>query len=36
MIAQMFALDQSIVATAIPVLVSDFDAFDQVSWVITA
>jgi hypothetical protein len=32
---QMFALDQSIVATAIPVLVSDFNAFAQVPWVIT-
>jgi hypothetical protein len=32
---QMFALDQSIVATAIPVLVSDFNAFEQVPWVIT-
>ena len=31
----MFALDQSIVATAIPVLVSDFNAFEQVPWVIT-
>ncbi|OCF41607.1 major facilitator superfamily transporter [Kwoniella heveanensis CBS 569] len=31
----MFALDQSIVATAIPVIVSDFQAFDQVSWIIT-
>lgn len=33
---QMFALDQSIVATAIPVIVSDFKAFDSVSWIITA
>ncbi|WVQ85241.1 hypothetical protein IAT38_007406 [Cryptococcus sp. DSM 104549] len=32
----MFALDQSIVATAIPVIVSDFNAFDQVAWLITA
>ncbi|ODN78959.1 hypothetical protein L202_04475 [Cryptococcus amylolentus CBS 6039] len=31
----MFALDQSIVSTAIPVIVSDFNAFDQVSWIIT-
>ncbi|KIR53334.1 major facilitator superfamily transporter [Cryptococcus gattii Ru294] len=31
----MFALDQSIVSTAIPVLVSDFHAFNQVAWVIT-
>ncbi|ORY32266.1 major facilitator superfamily domain-containing protein [Naematelia encephala] len=31
----MFALDQSIVATAIPVIVSDFHAFDKVGWVIT-
>ncbi|ODN92812.1 major facilitator superfamily transporter [Cryptococcus wingfieldii CBS 7118] len=27
--------DQSIVSTAIPVIVSDFNAFDQVSWIIT-
>ncbi|WVQ74787.1 hypothetical protein IAR50_004393 [Cryptococcus sp. DSM 104548] len=31
----MFALDQSIVSTAIPVIVSDFNAFDQVAWIIT-
>lgn len=28
----MFALDQSIVATAIPVIVSDFQSFSQVAW----
>ncbi|KAL7420794.1 hypothetical protein Q5752_004747 [Cryptotrichosporon argae] len=32
----MFALDQSIVATAIPVIVSDFSALTQVSWIISA
>lgn len=32
----LFALDQSIVATAIPVFVSEFKAFDQVSWTVTA
>ena len=32
----LFALDQSIVATAIPVIVSDFKSFDAVGWVITA
>ncbi|KAK8866052.1 hypothetical protein IAR55_001203 [Kwoniella newhampshirensis] len=32
----MFALDQSIVSTAIPVIVSEFQAFDQVAWIITA
>ncbi|OCF73954.1 major facilitator superfamily transporter [Kwoniella mangroviensis CBS 8886] len=31
----MFALDQSIVSTAIPQIVSEFQAFDQVSWIIT-
>ncbi|EIW70918.1 hypothetical protein TREMEDRAFT_38481 [Tremella mesenterica DSM 1558] len=31
----MFALDQSIVSTAIPVIVSDFNAFDQVAWIVT-
>ncbi|KAK4685090.1 MFS transporter, DHA2 family, glioxin efflux transporter, partial [Tremellales sp. Uapishka_1] len=31
----MFALDQSIVASAIPIIVSDFHAFDQVAWVVT-
>ncbi|WVR06017.1 hypothetical protein IAU60_003045 [Kwoniella sp. DSM 27419] len=31
----MFALDQSIVSTAIPVIVSDFQSFDQVAWIIT-
>lgn len=31
----MFALDQSIVSTAIPVIVSDFKAFDQVAWIVT-
>lgn len=34
-LVQMFALDQSIVSTAIPVIVSDFNAFDQVAWIIT-
>jgi len=29
-------IDQSIVSTAIPVIVSDFQAFDQVAWIITA
>nr|XP_031860928.1 uncharacterized protein CI109_003655 [Kwoniella shandongensis]KAA5528000.1 hypothetical protein CI109_003655 [Kwoniella shandongensis] len=32
----MFALDQSIVSTAIPVIVSQFQSFDQVAWIITA
>ncbi|ORX33889.1 major facilitator superfamily-domain-containing protein [Kockovaella imperatae] len=32
----LFALDQSIVATAIPVIVSDFHSFTKVSWIITA
>ena len=29
----LFALDQSIVSTAVPVIASAFDAFDEVSWV---
>lgn len=33
---QMFALDQSIVATAIPVVASQFEAFAEVPWLITA
>lgn len=32
----MFALDQSIVSTAIPVIVSEYQAFDEVSWLVTA
>lgn len=32
----MFALDQSIVATAIPVVASQFQAFAEVPWLITA
>lgn len=32
----MFALDQSIVSTAIPVIVSEFQAFDKVAWLVTA
>jgi hypothetical protein len=32
---QTLTPDQSIVATAIPVIVSEFQAFDMVSWVIT-
>ena len=32
----LFALDQSIVATAIPVIVSEFHSFTKVGWVITA
>ncbi|KAL1411348.1 hypothetical protein Q8F55_002299 [Vanrija albida] len=32
----MFALDQSIVAAAIPIIASDFNAFAQVPWIITA
>ncbi|GMK56662.1 hypothetical protein CspeluHIS016_0305020 [Cutaneotrichosporon spelunceum] len=32
----MFALDQSIVSTAIPVIVSQFKAFDAVAWIVTA
>ena len=31
----LFALDQSIVATALPIIASDFNAFDQVGWVVT-
>ena len=30
------ALDQTIVATALPRIASDLDAFDQLSWVVTA
>lgn len=33
---QMFALDQSIVATAIPIVASQFQAFAEVPWLITA
>lgn len=33
---QMFALDQSIVATAIPIIASRFQAFAEVPWLITA
>ncbi|BEI82777.1 hypothetical protein CcaverHIS002_0306450 [Cutaneotrichosporon cavernicola] len=32
----MFALDQSIVSTAIPVIVSQYKAFDAVAWIVTA
>lgn len=32
----MFALDQSIVSTAIPSIVSDFEAFSAVAWIVTA
>lgn len=32
----MFALDQSIVATAIPIIASQFVAFAEVPWLITA
>ncbi|KLT45963.1 transporter [Cutaneotrichosporon oleaginosum] len=32
----MFALDQSIVSTAIPVIVSQYNRFDAVAWIVTA
>lgn len=32
----MFALDQSIVSTAIPVIVSEYKAFDEVAWIVTS
>jgi hypothetical protein len=32
----LFALDQTIVSTALPVLASKFDALDQLTWVVSA
>nr|ODN82466.1 major facilitator superfamily transporter [Cryptococcus depauperatus CBS 7841] len=35
MLCVFLVADQSIVSTAIPIIVSDFHAFDQVAWIIT-
>jgi MFS family permease len=32
----LIALDQTIVATALPRIASDFDALDQLTWIVSA